>query len=321
MFGQLFESIVMVIAKTYFALTAFTTLVAALFFSTIWWLIESPHYLANVSNLEGAKKNLKIIRPDYTDNEVNREFEVMVESIARERRNKVRVNWLNFYKLKAFREPLQCALLLNVVAVTCGGPVMTLYVAVMLPQNLYFANEYYALISFSIQFIAAIGSTFVMDRFGRRRLFLAAALISLAMQSLNAFAYALYDSGGGDFWKWVFILNNFLYMFVDRGLISPCNCTVRSEIFPYTLKGIGNALCVICQAISLIVNYQIYDFINPKYGLSINFAIFAFDSALLAAVIYFLLPEMGGRSLAEVQNKIGDEFQEYEALISKNVKL
>lgn len=314
MFGQLFESLVMVIAQTYFALTALTTMMAVFFFPTIWWLIESPHYLANVSNLEEAKKNLKIIRPNSNPSEVNREFEMLIESASREKRKKV--NWLNFYKVKAFRKSLQCALLLNVIAVTCGGPVMALYVAVMLPENQYFRNDYYALISFTIQFLAAIGSTFIMDRFSRRRLFLAAALLSLAMQSLNALSYALYSRSGDDLWKWIFILNNFLYMFVDRGLISPCNCTVRSEIFPYSLKGIGNALCVISQAISLIVSYQIYDYVNPKFGLSANFAIFALDSALLAAVIYCLLPEMRGKSLAQVQN-VQDEFREYEALISK----
>lgn len=159
MFGQLFESVVMVLANTYFALTAFTTLIAALFFPTIWWLIESPHYLANKLDLKAAKRNLKIVRPGHSDWEVNKEL----DSIAQEGQKKV-LSWFNFYKVKAFRKSLQCVLLLNIVAVTCGGPVMTLYVAVMLPPNPYFGNSYYALISFSVQFIAAIGSTFVMDK-------------------------------------------------------------------------------------------------------------------------------------------------------------
>ncbi len=310
MSGQLFESVVTILTSSYYALTNSSTILAAFFFPTIWWMIESPYYLTHTCKFHRAKENLKIVRPGYTDDEIEEEFKLLKQSIDTEKLKKNEINWFNFFKVKSVRRPLRCALLLNVFAVSCGGPAMALNVANMLPANQYFSREYYPFISFSIQFVAGIGSTFIIDKFPRRKLYIFTGLLSAAMQAFSAAVYYAFSVQSSEIWKWSFILNNFVYMFVDRGLLSPLNCTVRSEIFPIRLKGIGNALCVICQSLALIVSYAIFDFVYKNYGLTVNFLIFTLFSLIIVATVYAYLPETGNKSLAEVQNAIKMEAEE-----------
>lgn len=302
MSGQLFESIVTVASNSYKTLTYSTMTAASLFVPTLCWLLETPHHLANHSNYKKAKENLIKIRPELNEKELNMEFDRMTGAIEEEKSKKQDVNWFNFFRIKVIRKAFRCGLVLNVLSVSCGGPVLSLYITTIVPKNQYFDNTFYPLISFLIQFIAAFTSTLFIDLCPRRTLYLAAALMSMVMQAFGALIFYLHSiDASSEVWRWSLILNCFLYLVVDRGLISPLNSTVRSEIFPQSVKGIGNALCVICQAITLIIFYQVYAIVLEHVGLSLNFVLFAVNSAILAAVVYFWLPETRGKSLADVQ--------------------
>lgn len=313
MSGQLFESIITVATGSYKALTYSTLAAASAFIPTLCWLLETPHHLVNQSNYKKAKENLAKIRPNMNEKELAGEFDDITQGIEDEKSKKQNINWFNFFKIRVIRKAFRCGLVLNVLSVSCGGPVLSLYITAIVPANPYFSSSFYPLISFLIQFLAAITSTIFIDWWPRRTLYLAAALVSIGMQTFGAAASYLHSNYPSDLWRWSLILNCFLYLVVDRGLISPLNSTVRSEIFPQSVKGIGNALCVICQAITLIVFYQVYAIVHQHLGLSFNFLLFAVNSAVLAAVVYFWLPETRGKSLADVQLALENDTKERSA--------
>lgn len=81
------------------------------------------------------------------------------------------------------------------------------------------------------------------------------------------------------------------------------NNAVKSELFPQAVKGFCGSLVSIGQASSAIVLYQLYNLIRDYFHIYLIYVVFSINSFILCLIIYFMLPEGRGTSLADLQMK------------------
>lgn len=301
--GLLIEGLLSVMFTSYSILLYATTAMAFLFFPTIYWISESPNYLIAVGRYEAAKRVLQKLRRGLPENEIHEEYESLRESVEAEAADHAAIGWFQFLRSRAVRRLMNCAILLSFVVFANGGVVIQLYAAVMFPSNDFLSSNFYPLILAMIQLLSSVGATLVLDAFPRRGLFIFAGIASFLIQFWNGIVHYQYSQAlnNQEVWKWCFLLGNAGYSILYYGLLSLLNATVRSEIFPHSINGFGNAVCLICQSASAIFCYYIHNILTLHFGLWASYLVFAFNSTVLVVVVYFFLPETRGKSLAEVQ--------------------
>ena len=303
--GFFVESFLAILSSSYWIMVYVTTALTLLFFPSIPWIVESPYYLLNVAKYEEAKRNLTIIRRGYSATEIEDEYEMLRQSVEYENGVKSERTWIEYFKLKSTRQPLICCILLNVLVFANGSAVIFLYASVIFPPNEYVSNNFYPLILSLIQLVSSMSAILLIDAFPRRYLYLLSGFLSFLIQSFNGIAYYEYecaiDENEENVWKWMFLIGTAIYWVLSNAIISPLNGTIRTNCFRWVSEAWGNSICLICQSLSAVLCYQIFNFVGKHYGVAVNYAIFAVNSLLMMAVVYFLLPETRGKTLAEVQ--------------------
>ena len=302
----IFASVFCSYSKTVFATTALTLI----FFPTIPWIIESPYYLLGVSKYEEAKRTLAKIRKGHSENEISSEYELLKQSVEHEASIRSERNWLQYLALKSTRKPLICCILLNTLVFANGTNVIFIYASVIFPPNEYVSNKMYPLILSLIQLGSSMSAALLIDALPRRQFYMLAGFLSFMIQSFNGIMYYEYthadDMQRQDVSKWSFLIGSVLFWILANAVISPLHITLKSEILPLSIRGLGNSICIISQAISTIVCCQIFSFVDAHFGTPANYAIFASNSFLIFLVVYFFVPETRGKTLAEVQQSNHD---------------
>jgi MFS family permease len=147
--------------------------------------------------------------------------------------------------------------------------------------------------------IVGVGAALIIDRVGRRKLWLIGAVgmcISyIIWTALSAEFAATKDAAIGRS-VLAFI---FLYKLFYDGAFSPMLISYPIEIFPYTLRGRGLTTSIATNQIALIIA----QFVNPIALTTIGWKYYIVFCVLLfvfSFLIYFLFPETNGRTLEEI---------------------
>lgn len=118
--------------------------------------------------------------------------------------------------------------------------------------------------------------------------------------------------------KWLFLSGNILTNIIHNGCTLPMSGTLKSEILPQAVKGIGGSLSIIAHATAIIMGYQLYHFVSNNFPLYYLYVIFSIDSLILCILVYFRLPEGRGKTLADLQANFKNKLSTNES--SENVR-
>lgn len=152
----------------------------------------------------------------------------------------------------------------------------------------------------------ALGASFLVDRAGRRPLFLASAtgmLVCFALQTACAAAFAATQSTSAAYLDVLFI---FLFYASYDLAFSPLVVSYTLEILPYRLRARGFAAFHVVLSLSVVVNQYVnavaLEWFGWRYYL-VYVGLLAFEVGFL----YFRVVETKGRTLEETAALFDDE--------------
>lgn len=264
---------------------------------------ETPSFLISISKFDQARENLQKVRQGCPINETETEFEALKQYIEDEKTSKDQLNWLSFIKLKSTRGPLLASVLIKFFTTGTGRNLITTYVTTIFPANEFVPKKYYPLIMQVIILFINIGTTFYIEKFPRRSIFIFGAIAITISNSLAALFDYFHVESRIETFKWLFVLGNVSYLIFFNGMVQPINSTIKSELFPQAIKGLGGSLTILSQAASTLISYQLYHFINKYLYLYDMYVVLAINSLILCVIVYFMLPESRGSSLVDVQRQ------------------
>ncbi|KAJ5018248.1 hypothetical protein K4K57_005678 [Colletotrichum sp. SAR 10_99] len=265
---------------------------------------ESPRWLVSVDRVDEARV---VIANAHAGGDINSplvNFEMMEieETIRAEREAHTATTWADLYSTPGNRHRLFISVSLGVFAQWCGVGVISYYLALVLSSVGIKSVDDQTLISACIQIwnlICATSAAIMVDKIGRRALFLASGTIMLISFSIvtglsGSFAMTGNAPTGTAVIPFLFIF----YLGYDIAL-TPLMVAYPVEIWPYRLRAKGLTVALMVSLACVFFN----TFVNPIALESIAWKYYLVFLAVLIIMlvsVWFGYPETRGRTLENV---------------------
>ncbi|TPX13097.1 uncharacterized protein E0L32_006523 [Thyridium curvatum] len=265
---------------------------------------ESPRFLVSVGRVSEARKSLTRLHAGGDESSALVEFEMveMERAIQADSDHQASTSWMDLIRTPGNRRRAFITVTIGIYAQWNGVGVVSYYLALVLQTVGITSVTDQTLISGCLQIwnlIFAVGAAAMVDRLGRRFLWLASSIGMLASFILisglsGSFATTHTASVGIAVVPFLFIY----YAFYDIAF-TPLTIAYPAEIWPYHLRSRGLALCGISTYIAVSFNI----FVNPIALEAIGwkyYVVFAVILVFVVLTIYFFYPETKGHTLEEM---------------------
>jgi len=238
---------------------------------------------------------------DHDSPLVAREMSEIVQAIRHERAAST-INWGTLVATPGNRKRLFIAVCLGTFAQWNGIGVVSYYLTLVLNSIGITDSFDQTLINGLLQlfnFAAALGAAFLVDRLGRRTLFIWSGIGMLISYIVWTACSAVNNEQGNKTAGYVVVVCLFAFFFHYDIAYTPLLMSYPTEIFPYTLRSKG----ITCELLAIYGSLVIAAFVNPigmenlgwKY-----YIVFCCFLVVFLIVTYFFFPETKGRSLEEI---------------------
>ncbi|EEF51092.1 sugar carrier protein C-like [Ricinus communis] len=264
-------------------------------------LPESPNSLIERGHIEKAKEQLIKLRGVPS---VTAEFDDLV--VASEQSKTVEHPWLNIFG-RRYRPQLVMAFCIPMFQQLTGMNVIVFYAPVLF-KTMGFgssASLMSAMITGAVNFVATIVSIVIVDKVGRRVLFIQGGIQMLLCQIIVAVAIAAkfgVSGNPGELPKWYAFLVVIAICIYVAGFAwswGPLGWLVPSEIFPLEIRSAAQSINVSVNMIFTFAIAQIFTAMlcHLKFGL---FIVFAVCVVIMVTFITMYLPETKGIPIEEM---------------------
>ncbi|PYI23193.1 general substrate transporter [Aspergillus violaceofuscus CBS 115571] len=284
---------------------AIPTVLSVLLMIAIWFLPESPRWLAMRNQSDQAKSVISALK-GLPENSVEVDAELTgiehsLESTSTEKLSNILRNGEDKLGYRFF-----LCMLLQFYQQWSGTNLVSVYMPIIFQTNLGMSAELSKILSASAltwKFISSFASFFCIDRFGRRALF----MISGAGMSTCMIVLAIATSFPSSNHSAQIAAGFFLFLFstfVPIGFLG-ANFLYPTEIAPIRLRVAMSSISVAHHwmwnfVISLVTPVAV-DTIGYRF-----YIVFGVIGATIPVVVYFLFPETKGRNLEEINMMFRD---------------
>lgn len=191
---------------------------------------------------------------------------------------------------------------MNTLIFTTGFPAISSLVSIALSSADNFSENELTILFELMQFIGAIASLFIIDRYDRRPLWAITCILAIVFHLMTATLYHLHDNGVHIVgYSWLLFGSITAYTTVFSTLMFSLNCTARGELLPQKYKAAGSSTSLALN--SVVGSIQGFTFLKiaSAFGMKMNFIIFAAFSFVLLVFCYYLVPETRGMTLVEIE--------------------
>lgn len=275
-----------------------------LFFATFIWLPESPYFLIARKREMVATKSLENLRGHKN---VEDELELIKVAVRKAEENRGTFKQL-------FKDGNRKALIVAVGLVSCqqlcGSQAIIGYSETIFEEvgGIMEARET-AILMAVVQVIAALFSSSVVDRLGRRFLLLVstsgAAVCLFIVGTFFFFKNGNYDTSG---LTWLPITAIMLFIVSYTIGIAAVPFAILGEIFPTNIKAYAGAICVMTAALVGATVTKMFQVVTDGMGINYSFWFFALFSFLFIIFVYFLVPETKGKPLHVILEEMNAPF-------------
>ncbi|KAK3925682.1 Facilitated trehalose transporter Tret1 [Frankliniella fusca] len=286
----------------------------------VFWAPESPYFLATRGRAEDMRRALARMRglPAGRDPRapqdprvaaaraaVDREAEDILRAMEAERW-RGRALWRTLLSSAGSRRGCLIVLFL------CGtGPMVGTGSVVSYAQYLFrttgtsLSAEMSAIVMCSVQVVAGLASSQVIDRAGRRPLLLVTALCNTcAMAAAGAFFFlrdALGDADAAARVTWLPLVSLMAFMVSTNLGTTTVPWVMIGELLPQQAKTFVPSLSVLGFSVVAFGTNKLFPVLGERVGLFLPFWIFGIWSVIVFVFTLFVVPETRGKSLLEVQ--------------------
>ncbi|KIX02028.1 uncharacterized protein Z518_07967 [Rhinocladiella mackenziei CBS 650.93] len=287
---------------------AFQALPASVLAAGVWFLPESPRYLAEKGESIKAHAVLKRL---HTDQElVREEYTRIQDNLAAERQS--RMGWMDMFRQASLRRRVLLACGIQLFTQTSGinvinyyGPRIYAFLNFGTTRSLLIIGIYGAL----AQVYNTICIAFI-DRVGRRKLLIPSMIGMGAALCVNATLAHFYvdgnqrDHGRNENALRACVAMNFVFsvFYTSLGCLSWILC---SEVFPTAIRAKGTSLSTFTNWSTNLIFAQCSPIALSRMGYRYFYIFMAFNW-VAAAVVYFFYPETQGHTLESVNELFGD---------------
>ncbi|CAI6098744.1 unnamed protein product [Clonostachys chloroleuca] len=271
----------------------------------VFWVPESPRWLMANNKEDEARRILTKYHGGGDENSPLVEFELkeITQALQIERASEQSRNYLELVRTGPNRHRTALSFLMAFFTQWNGCSVLSYYLTLVLNTIGITEPAQQTLINGMLQIfnwvVAVCGGALLVDRVGRRSLFLVGTggmmLSYIAWTVLNAeFAKTQDQRMGTAVLVFIFVY----YFFYDISW-TPLPIAYTAEIFPYNLRGRGMTINYVGTYLGLISG----QFINPIAMKDIGwryYIVFCGVLFLMVIAIYFWVPETKGRTLEEI---------------------
>ncbi|XP_018330259.1 facilitated trehalose transporter Tret1-like isoform X2 [Agrilus planipennis] len=268
-----------------------------------FFIPESPYHLIKKGKKEEAKKVIKKLANDASDEaSFEKEFKGISSSVEKDMQNKGTI--CELFNLKIYRKPLFMHTCVKMVFVFCGNGVIKSYMQTIINATGSSMSSSTASVIFGIvNFVGALASGEIVDRFGRRPLLMVSSLLcSISMLSLGLYFY-LQDatSYNIDAISWLPVTSLVLFqVFVAIGILS-IHYVIASELYPINVKAVAlSTVTLLSQTLGIGLQFA-FQPVSETLGEYTCMWFFSFCCFLGFLFGLFVLPETKGKSFDEIQ--------------------
>lgn len=268
-----------------------------------WALPESPRWLVAKERNAEARAILARYHSGGDENSplVTREMSEITSAIQQEVAAKS-VKWSALVATPGNRKRLFIAICLGSFAQWNGIGVVSYYLTLVLNSIGITDPFYQTLINGLLQifnFAAAVSAALLVDRLGRRTLFIWSGIGMLVSYIIWTACSAVNNEQNNKAAGYVVVVCLFIFFFHYDIAYTPLLMSYPTEIFPYSLRSKG----ISCELLSIYGSLVVQAFVNPIGMENLGWKYYIVFCCLLVvflAVTYFFFPETKGRSLEEI---------------------
>ncbi|KAH7049466.1 general substrate transporter [Macrophomina phaseolina] len=269
----------------------------------IYWLPESPRWLIAHERTAEAQHILARYHAagDATHPLIVREVAEIASTIRLEQASRS-TTWATLVATSGNRKRLFISVCLGAFAQWNGIGVVSYYLTLVLDTIGITSSFDQTLINGLLQifnFGAALSAAILVDRIGRRPLFIWSGIGMLASYIVWTACSAVNNDTGNKAAGIVVVVCLFAFYFHYDIAYTPLLMSYPTELWPYSLRSKG----ITCELLSIYVSLVIAAFVNPIGMENIGwkyYIVFCCFLAVFLAVTYVFFPETKGRSLEEV---------------------
>ncbi|XP_050294867.1 facilitated trehalose transporter Tret1-like [Anthonomus grandis grandis] len=280
-----------------------------LMFCTFFWMPESPVFLMTCGKYEQAVSNLKMLRgKEEGEKEYVRLTKDLTETMQEQKKGPS--TFLDLFRVPVNRRALIIALGLRSVQQFCGSTAITFYCKSIFEEfGGIISGNSGTIIYFSLQMVLTIATSLVVDKFGRRPIF----IVSLLGTTITLFMISIYlvikehtdwDLTSASSVPILGLLLNIVFFSIG---VRNVPLLVMSEIFHPKIKPLALCFGTIYYGILAIVVTKFYNLTNELVEMACPMFVFAFLCLICLVVYYFFVPETKGKTLEDIQRMLSED--------------
>ncbi|KAJ4340563.1 hypothetical protein N0V95_007487 [Ascochyta clinopodiicola] len=269
----------------------------------VYLLPESPRWLISKDKHEAAKKVLTKYHGNGDDNDfVNWEFNEISQTLKVEKAASASSGWYELVRTPGNRKRCLLIILTAIFSQCSGNGLVSYYLAAVLETIGITNGSDQALINGGLTiwcFVVSLGCAFLVDRIGRRTLFLSAGVGMLIAFTIWTACSAVYAQTGNSSAGSAVLAMIFLF-YGAAGIAWPgLTVSYTVEILPFNIRAKGLTLCFVFTSLSGVFN----QYVNPIGIEALGwkfYIVYVVVLVLECLAIYFLYVETRGPTLEEI---------------------
>lgn len=289
------------ICVTYKMHNIILTLTSAVIMLHCFDVIESPYFFLLRKDKKTALKHIRWLQ-DINEKQSEQEL----EEISRNAGIPMKISeFLTIIKTPEAYKSYTIVLVLGFVSSIISITMFT-NANIIFPTSELVSSNQFAILFCAISLFASLLSSIVVDRLGRRLLFIFGfSILSISFGIIAILFYVKEKSFVYvPYFQWIiFILITISFVVYNIAVCAPA-LAVRSEIFPTNFRIFGSNSTVVLNSLTNFIYSFLFLRIIEWYGMYANFFIYTFCSVANLLLVYCMLPETKGKTLYEIQRML-----------------